>query len=181
MGSLPSLDAFRSAANEATDVVAVLEGAAWRVIGLDEVAPSGHASQGVGTVAVFLDTLSNAFSPGIRTAVERELDLQPVSAQPLPSRQVLAAIEMAETSRQALVGVDFLTRLQFSASQGGLEFRRTCSLLGVRAGQLRAQERCRIDTAMARHFDVAAEEGRFPVSHAAAREWLEQLISAHLD
>ena len=54
--------------------------------------------------------------------MSRELGLEPNPGKPLSARTVAQALDMAQTSRDALSGVDFLTRLALSATNGAPAF-----------------------------------------------------------
>ncbi|WZB74541.1 hypothetical protein WJ972_28855 [Achromobacter insuavis] len=67
---------------------------------------------------------------------------------------------MAQTSRDALSGVDFLTRLALSATNGAPAFQQACSDAGVAPASLDAARRGALDQAMQARFDQAAQSGQ---------------------
>ncbi|WP_238891461.1 hypothetical protein [Achromobacter insuavis] len=88
------------------------------------------------------------------------------------------ALDMAQTSRDALSGVDFLTRLALSATNGAPAFQQACSDAGVAPASLDAARRGALDQAMQARFDQAAQSGQSPVSLGTAAAWLRDLLKA---
>lgn len=187
IGSSPSalLESFRAAAQTHEAVRITLNGNSWDVQGVGNMPNSGRevawvqASEGstADTASVFVQALQGSFSAGISQAVARELDLAPrPHQQSLSSRTVLQALDMAETGRQMLTGVDFLTQLHFSATNRGQGFVQTCTILGVDASGLSQSARAQIDTQMGQHFAQAQAAGQTPVSENQATQWLRGLL-----
>lgn len=159
----------------------VHDGHAWKVEALRTTVgerSGGYRGIEVDTTAVFVASLGRAFSPGIQAAVVRELGLVPRPGESLESAAVLQAIAMAETSRKALEGVDFMTRLMFGAAIQGTGFTQACAALGVPPGTVGAQQRTAIDARMQKRFDEAAQQGQAPVAPALARQWLQAELAA---
>lgn len=132
----------------------------------------------VDTTQIFVDALGCAFSPGIQDAVVRELGLDPKPGQPLESPLVLQAIAMAETSWQALQGVDFMTQWMRSAAAQSRVFVATCRALGLLPDAVSARQRAAVDGSMRERFAQAAREGNSPVAPALAQQWLHAELSA---
>ncbi len=154
----------------------VHDGHAWKVEALrTTVGERSGRYRGieVDTASVFVASLGRGFSPGIQAAVVRELGLVPRPGEPLESAAVLQAIAMAETSRKALEGVDFMTRLMFSAAIHGTGFTQACAALGIPPEAVGAQQRAALDARMQKRFDEAAQQGQTPVAPALARQWLQ--------
>lgn len=159
----------------------VHDGSIWTVCACDTTGaqrPGAGPDSGVDTTSIFADALGQAFSGGIQDAVVRELGLAPNPGQPLASRLVLQAIAMAETSQQALQGVDFMTQLMFSAAAQGGEFMDACRALGLAPEAVSAQQRAVVDARMKERFAQSARQGQFPVAPALARQWLQVELTA---
>lgn len=88
------------------------------------------------------------------------------------------ALDMAQTSRDALSGVDFLTSLALSATTGAPAFQQACSDAGVAPASLDAARRGALDQAMQARFDQASQSGQSPVSLGTAAAWLRDLLKA---
>lgn len=179
----PSLADFQTAANQHSNLSLELDGEKWQVRGVGVMPGSGRTVAWVGaessqtdTTSVFVQALGQSFSAGIARAVARELHLEPNPGQPLSSRAVTHAIDMAQTSHQALAGVDFLTRLQFSASKGGSEFKRVCAQEGLDVAKLSSTTLAQIDRQMDSHFQIAQGKGAVPVLFTDAEKWLKAAL-----
>ncbi|SFQ13187.1 hypothetical protein SAMN05216567_111148 [Variovorax sp. OK605] len=179
---LPNLRAFEEAARQKTDGVIELDGDRLQVLATGAtptqrsvawVRPQGGAD----TTSAFVAALGQSFSGGITQAVARELDLAPAAGVPLASRTVSLAIDMARTGRQAMDGVDFLTRLDFSAANRGAGFEAACRNAGMQPSGLGAAQRTHIDAALDSRFAGAAEAGQSPVSAGTAAGWLCQILA----
>lgn len=173
------IDAFRESAGR---------GEAVRVIEVDgqrfQVQAEGRLESSAGTrsvawvrehtdtTGVFLNALAQRFGTGVASHVAQALDLAPSPGKPLAARLVPQAIEMAETSAQALAGVDFLTQLAHSARSGGTAFQAAAERAGVDSALLDADARARIDQRMQAEFAAAAARGESPVPQATATQWL---------
>lgn len=130
------------------------------------------------STSAFVGALGQSFSSGIQAAVVRELGLGPAPGRPLSSRAVMQAIDMAQTSRHSLAGVDFLTRLTVSAVNNPSAFQAACEAEGLVADQFDAARRAAIDGAMQKRFDAAEASGNFPVPQAVAQGWLREELRA---
>lgn len=179
----PSLQDFQTAASQHDAISLELDGEKWKVQGVGVMPGSGRTVAWVGpeneqtdTTSVFVQALGQSFSAGISRAVARELNLTPRPGQPLSSRDVTQAIDMAQTSQQALAGVDFLTRLQFSASKGGTEFKRVCAQENQDPKQLSPAALAHIDSQIDNQFQIAQAKGASPVSFADAERWLKAAL-----
>ncbi|AKP88239.1 hypothetical protein [Achromobacter ruhlandii] len=174
-----SLDAFAQAAQSGQDIYVDIAGETLRVLGMGTT-PGGRSvawvAPNVDTTAMFAQALAHSYGQGIASAVSRELGLEPNPGKPLSARTVTLALDMAQTSRDALSGVDFLTRLALSASNGAPAFQQACSDAGVAPASLDAARRGALDLAMQARFDQAAQSGQSPVSLATAAAWLRDLL-----
>lgn len=176
----PRLDAFRAGAIGADKVfVSVVDGA-FRVLGQSTFQTAGATRQvawvqdeATDTCSLFMQALASAYGSEISASVAREFGLRPAPGQALASRTVFAAIEAAETGRQALAGVDFLTILEHSACNRGVAFQRIARALGIDTALLTNPQRQRVDAALREKFADAAATGKSPVSAETAAQWLE--------
>ena len=178
---LPSLDSFKTASQGADAVYIAVSGESLQVLGTG-VTPSGRSVTWVApdmdTTRMFTQALEHRFGPGISKAIAQELNLQPSPGKPLSARTVEQALHMAETSSQAMSGVDFITQLDCSATAQGAGFQAVCQSLGLSPASLTAQQRQDIDAAMQSHFEQAASQGRSPVTPETAHAWLRALLQA---
>lgn len=126
------------------------------------------------STSAFVGALEQSFSQGIRASVVRELGLDAAPGKPLSSRTVMQAIDMAQTSRQTLQGVDFLTQLTLSAVGQSSGFKDVCQASGIPPSAVDAKQREAIDAAMQMRFEAAAREGASPVSMQTAKDWLRE-------
>ena len=169
------IDAFRESAGrgEAVRVVEV-DGQSFQVLAEGRAGARSVAwvREDADTTGIFLQALARRFGAGVASHVAQALDLAPSPGKPLAARLVPQAIEMAETSAQALAGVDFLTLLAHSARSGGAAFRAAAERAGVDPAALDAEARGRIDEGMQADFAAAAARGESPVSQATAAQWL---------
>lgn len=166
-----SLDAFAKAAQSGEDVYVDIAGETLRVLGVGST-PGGRSvawvAPNVDTTGMFAQALARSYGQGIASAVSRELGLEPNPGKPLSARTVTLALDMAQTSRDALSGVDFMTRLALSATNDAPAFQQACRDAGVAPSNLDAARRGALDQAMQARFDQAAEAGHGPVSLATA-------------
>lgn len=169
-----SLDAFHESAGKGEALQVVQDGAQWKV---RACAATARTELGVDTTAIFVEALGRAFSRRIQDAVVRELGLASPSSRPLPSRLVLQAIAMAETSRKAMQGVDFMTQLMFSAAAHSGAFVATCRELELSPDAISPQQRAAVDARMQERFAQAEQQGQFPVVPELAQQWLRAELS----
>ncbi|MBV7485187.1 hypothetical protein [Bordetella sp. BOR01] len=180
LSSTIALDAFSKAAQAGGDVYISIDGQALQVLGTGTTA-SGRSvawvAPNIDITSMFSQALANTYGNGIANAVSRELGLTATPGKPLSARVITQALDMAQTSRQALEGVDFATRLASSASMNSPLFLDACARAGVPADSLTAAQRQHIDSAMQRRFDDAASSGQTPVAHDTVRGWLAELLT----
>lgn len=178
-----SLDSFHESASKGETLQVVHDGSLWKVWAGSTTLTErlgGRSEFEVDTTAIFVHALERAYSPGIRDAVVRELGLAPRPGLPLEARVVLQAMAMAEASRQALEGVDFMTRLMCSAAAQSAGFAEACRTLGLSPEAISAQQRVAIDARMQQRFAQAAHQGQFPVAPELAQQWLQaELLVLH--
>lgn len=177
----PRLDAFTQAAQAGGEVYLTVSGNTLQVLGTGAT-PSGRSVAWVApdldTVSLFANALANTYGKGIASAVADQLGLHAAPGKPLSARTVALAVDMAETSRQALGGVDFVTRLSYSASAESAGFLAACRDTGIDPAGLDPARRQALDAAMQARFDAAAAQGRSPVEAATAQTWLRELLIA---
>ncbi|WP_238920510.1 hypothetical protein [Achromobacter xylosoxidans] len=139
-----SLDAFAKAAQSGEDVYVDIAGETLRVLGVGST-PGGRSvawvAPNVDTTGMFAQALARSYGQGIASAVSRELGLEPNPGKPLSARTVTLALDMAQTSRDALSGVDFMTRLALSATNDAPAFQQACRDAGVAPSGLDAGRR----------------------------------------
>lgn len=179
LSSQPALEAFKHAAEGSDFVHVSIDGGQFKVLGTG-VTPSQRSvtwlEPSLDTTSAFVDALHQAFPRGINSAVVRELGLSPMPGQPLSSRTVLAAIDMAQTSQQAINGVDFLSQLNASATSNAPDFVAACKYLGVNALLISQESRTAIDAAVKQRFEGAAQQGTSPVPPEVVQAWLRDEI-----
>jgi len=129
------------------------------------------------TVRVFLEQLQASFGGGITTSVARELGLDPAPGKPLEARTIARAIDMANTAQTAYSGVNFLSRMAFSAQAPGPQFEAVSESLGVKADSLTAEQRGAIDAAFGRAFEAAASGDTAAVDFERAAELMRAAIA----
>lgn len=185
-----SLDRFAEAAEQATrggqdgQLTIVLDGEALQIRAVGRL-PSqrevGWVRTGEGpppdALRMFLEQLQASFGSGISASVARELGLEPAPGKPLDARQVTRAIDMASTAQAAYSGINFLSRMAFSAQAPGPQFEALCESAGTRAGDLTAAQREAIDAAFGRAFAAASNGDTVAVDHAQAAELMRAAIA----
>jgi len=173
------LSAFAEAARQDDGARLVVAGESLRVLGTGTT-PAGRNVAWVApddrTVALFTNALAEAYGNGIAGAVSRELGLARNGT--LSAATVNRAIDMAETSRQALEGIDFALRLSCLAGTNSEAFRAACTEADVIPDHLDSSRRDAIDDAMRLRFEQSQQAGASPVSPDTARAWLVELIKA---
>ena len=175
----PALESFQEAAQQGPWLHVSQDGAQWQVKATG-ITPSQRSVAWVepqseaDTTSAFVAALGQSFSRGIQSAVARELGLEPAPGRPLSARTVQQALDMAQTSRTALQGVDFLTQLSVSAAHSSTTFMQACKQLAIDPASLGTEQRTLVDARMEQRFQGAAAERQAPVTPATAREWLMQ-------
>jgi len=177
----PSLEHFEAAARDSAAVYISVSGQSMQVLGIG-TSPGGRSvawvEPDIDTTRLFTEALAHSYGPGITQVIARELGLEPSPGKPLSSRTVAQALDMAQTSSQALSGVDFATRLDHSANARGAGFLDACRALDIDPASLSPQRRQEIDAAMQIRFDQAAAQGQSPVTADTAQGWLRTLLQA---
>ena len=175
-----SLDAFSEAARAGDSVSISADGHTLKVLGTG-TAPNGRSVAWVAsdadTTSLFTQALGQTYGHGIATSVARELSLDPGPGKPLSARTIERAVDLAQTKRSVMDGVDFITQLGLSARSKGSDFLDVCRQTGVSPDGLDATARQRIDSAMQQKFDLAHQTGTGPVDSATARGWLRELLA----
>ena len=173
---------FENAARQGEAVCVEYDGSGWQVAPVNEgdlsVGAGVRELSGADTTSLFLQALEKAYTQGIRDAVVKTLALLPSPSQPLASHVVHQALEMANSIKQSLAGVDFLTTLTYSAKLDSGLFQSVCRDEGVDPATLGAAQRAQIDDSMAQQFAEAARLGMIPVAQTSARAWLAQAVRA---
>ncbi len=142
-----------------------------------EVRPAGNAENGVHDLAreAAVRCLQDARSTLGDRVIDLLADALSISTDlrvPLPAGAEHSALEALHSARSALQGVDFCTRLDFSAVADGPGFKSVLQQLPVSPQRLDRPTRERIDARMGQRFDEAAQCGRSPVTQATAVLWL---------
>ena len=175
----PSLAHFEAAAHDSEAVYISVSGQSMQVLGTGAT-PGGRnvawVAPDIDTTRLFTDALANSYGNGITQTIVRELGLEPTPGKPLSSRTVSQALDMAQTSSQALSGVDFATQLDHSASARGAGFPTACRALTIDPASLSTQRRQEIDAAMQLRFEQASAQGQSPVMADTAQSWLRDLL-----
>lgn len=181
------LEQFRQGAAQEGPLVAQVDGQSFQVLAQGEMGSASGGARSVAwvrddvdTTSMFMQALAESQGPKLSSAIAASLGLEPAPGKPLSSRAVQQALDMAQTGRQALAGVDFMTRLEHSAVAGGAAFRQVAAKAGVDPASLSGAERARIDEAMAARFDTAAQAGD-AVPPATATGWLRSLLASRSD
>jgi hypothetical protein len=178
---LPTLEAFQQAAQKGDWVHVGYDGAQWEVLATGAT-PSPRSvalmPPEADSTAAFVGALSRSFSADILAAVVAELGLGPAPGQPLSSRTVIQAIDMAQTSRLSLDGVDFLTRLTVSTVNNPSGFQAACVAEGLSEDAFDASQRAAIDVEMKKRFDAAGAAGSSHVPQVVAQGWLREELRA---
>ena len=86
-------------------------------------------------------------------------------------------LEVIRMTRQVLEGVDFMTRLSYSAIYGGPDFKRIASNLGIDPMALDSSTRQSIDVNVHQQFLRATESGDTPTRESTAEKWLKEALS----
>ncbi|HSV46275.1 MAG TPA: hypothetical protein VLJ58_10840, partial [Ramlibacter sp.] len=184
-GGGPPIEAFRQGAQQGEAVQVAVDGQNFKVVAQGQMQAQGATGRsvawvqgGADTTSLFIDAMAQSYGGALSGAVARELGLAPAPGQPLASRTVTQALEMAGTGAQALAGVDFMTRLDHSAQGQGSAFRGVAAQLGLEPQALDASQRGAIDQRMQARFDAAAATGQSPVAAATASAWLREELAA---
>lgn len=173
------LDAFRQGAAQAEQVVVQLDGQNFTVLGQGQTASGRSVAWVQGdtdTTRMFLDAMTQSFGGTVSQAIARELGLEPAPGKPLASRLIEQALDMAQTSQQALGGVDFLTLMDHSAQVGSAAFRGACAELGLAPQGVTGPQRHQIDQLVRQQADAAASQGQSPLSPSQVQAWLQQAV-----
>ncbi len=88
----------------------------------------------------------------------------------------VAVVPIARRTHSVLAGLDFMSRLAFSAQHLGRSFLAACARQGIDPGQLDAAARQRIDAAMAQRFAAAVDLPGGEVPQEVAARWLQELL-----
>lgn len=172
------LDRFTHCATQAAAVQLSVQGQQFDVIALGSLQGTGGTRQvawvqpDVDTTTMFTQALGQRYGAGMSQAISQELGLQPAPGQPLASRLVQQAMDMAQTGAQALEGVDFLTRLEHSAQHQGSAFRQLVQQSGLDPSRLSADTLTHLDRQMDASFAAATQRGESPVRPEVASRWL---------
>ena len=175
----PLLDAFQREAQLGPAVVAytAAEGPVVQAVGQlssgREVAWLGPT---VDTTHEFLDAIGHRFGAAASARVRSELGLQPAPGRPLASRLIDPALAIARRTQSVLAGIDFMTRMAYSAQLSGRCFLAACRELDLDPARLDGPTRQRIDAAMAQRFAAAVDLPGNEVPQETAVKWLTDLL-----
>jgi hypothetical protein len=175
-----SLDAFSEAARTGDSVQVSVDGRSLQVLGTGTT-PGGRSVAWVApdadTASLFTQALGQTYGHGVAALVARELSLTPGPGKPLSAHTIERAVDLAQTKRSVMDGIDFVTQLGFSAHSKGADFLAVCRQAGVPSDSLDTAARQRIDAAMQQKFDQAHQSETQPVDPATARGWLRELLA----
>lgn len=176
----PTLNAFRREALRGPAVVAY-ETAGGHVVQAVGKLGSGREVAWLGpsgdTAHDFLDAIAQRFGAAAKARVHQELGLQPAPGKPLPSRLVEPALAIARRTHSVIAGLDFMSRLAFSAQLSGRSFLAACRQQGIDPQQLDAVTRQQLDAAMAQRFAAAVDLPGGEVPQDTATKWLLDLLA----
>lgn len=181
---LPALEAYTEAARTAQDLYVNIDETQRQVLSW------GSTQQGrsvawvapdIDTTSMFTRALAQTYGRGIASAVAEQLGLDPAPGKPLSSRTVMSALDMANNAKDALTGVDFMSRLSASAVSDMPIFRQACQDCHIDPKSLNAQQRQTLDLAMQDRFDQSVIMGFSPVPLAKIGEWLRELLKSDVE
>lgn len=180
----PALDAFQTEANRGEAVRVSVDGHDYQVRAEGTLEASTGVRRQVtwvesdaDTTTLFVNALSAGFGAGLSTAVAQELGLSPAPGQALASRRVQQAMEMAQTGKAVLSGVDFLTQFEHSAVVGGVAFKRAADAEGIDPSLLGPEVRAELDRKLQSRFEQALASGQSPVEPAAVTTWVRHHLA----
>ncbi|MVW70466.1 hypothetical protein [Bordetella sp. 15P40C-2] len=181
LSPVPSLETYTEAAKDGQDLYVNIDGKQRQVLSWGKT-PNGRSvawlEPDVDTTSMFTQALAQVYGAGIASAVSRQLGLQPAPGKPISARVVMSAVDMAKTAKDAMTGVDFLSRLSASAVADTPVFRQACKDCQVNPATLSAAQRAALDNAMETRFEAAARAGGSPVSLQTAAQWLRELLQS---
>ena len=179
LSPLLPLENYTEAAQSGQELYITISGTRHHVLSSGST-PNGRSvawlAPDIDTTSMFNQALAHAFGQGIASAVSRQLGLIPAPGKALSSRSVVAAIDMANAAREALSGIDFMSRLRCSAVGDSAIFHQACRDTHRAPGDISVAQREALDQAMKARFDQAVSEGASPVSLATAGQWLRDLL-----
>lgn len=178
---LPDLESYSVAARAGQDLYVDIDGTQRQVLSW------GNTQRGRSvawlapdTTSMFTQALTETYGRGIASAVAKQLGLEPSPGKPLSSRTVLTALDMANNAKDALVGVDFMSRLNASAVGSTPVFRQACLDCNIDPTAVTPSQRQALDLAMQARFDEAAVAGNSPVPLESVGEWLRELLNSDI-
>jgi len=179
----PALEAYTEAAQNAQDLYVTISGTQYQVLSWGQT-PMGRSVAWIApdtdTTSMFTQALAQTFGRGIASAVAQQLGLDPAPGKPLSSRTVFSAMAMADNAKNALLGVDFLSRLSTSARADTAAFRQVCRDCQIDPTRITPEQRNNLDLAMEVKFDHACANGLSPVSLEQAGQWLRELVAKEI-
>jgi len=179
LSPLLPLATYTEAAQRGQDLYITIDGTQHQVLSV------GHSQQGrsvpwlapdIDTTSMFTAALAQTYGPAIVDEISRQLGLVPAPGKPLSSRTVVAAVDMADTAKQALSGIDFVSRLCTSATADTPIFQQACRDSQLDPSSISPAQRESLDKAMEARFEHAASVGESPVSLTVAGQWLRELL-----
>jgi len=179
LSPLLPLETYTEAAQSGQDLYVNINGEQHQVLSLGRT-PQGRSvawlAPDVDTTSMFTQALTQVYGQGVASAVARQLELTPAPGKPLSSRSVVRAIDMAKTAKDALSGVDFISRLSCSAVGNSPIFQQACKDSKLDPATISANQRKALDQSMSARFEEAAANGESPVSLTTAGHWLRDLL-----
>ena len=184
MSSNPQIvEAFRKAAAQGGSVIARRNGDGWEVhavgsAGNDHrVAWLGEGPGDSGTTGLFMEGLRQFYGERIGREVARQLGMREDSEQALDAREVLGALDMANSSQQAFAGLNFLSRQAISARGVSPQFRIVCMARGVLPDRIPPAALARADELFEARFEARREGDRRGVDLIEARLIMGEVLA----
>jgi len=179
LSPLLPLETYTEAAQSGQDLYVNISGAQYQVLSVGST-PTGRSvawlAPDIDTTSMFTQALTQTYGQGIASAVARQLELTPAPGKALSSRTISLAVDMANTARDALSGVDFMSRLSSSAVGNSAVFQQACQDSNLDPATISLAQRESLDQSMQTRFEQAALTGQNPVSLATAGHWLRELL-----
>lgn len=127
--------------------------------------------------AMFLDALEQSYGRHISEIVKNGLRLNDHAGRPLASPLVKRAVELAKASQSLYAGMNFMSRIHFSATRGGAEFARACAKHGTSAQELGPGRRAYADYLFDQSFQSASRGDTVYVPPEKARQLFEDAVA----
>ena len=179
LSPLLPLETYTEAAQRGQDLYINIDGTQYQVLSTGSTQKGRSVAwlaPNIDTTSMFTKALTHAYGPGIVREVSRQLGLVPAPGKALSARTVVAAIDMANAAKDALSGIDFVSRVHASAVANTPVFQQACHDSKLDPFTISLAQRESLDQAMHARFEHAAAAGESPVSLATAGQWLRELL-----